>query len=68
MARQQQGHGDEGGSSGSSRRFTPKEVQVLQQLAVLMKACWAADPGDRPSFKDIVPQLDAMEEELRDPA
>jgi hypothetical protein len=65
LQRQQEGHGDEGGSSGSSRRFTRKELKVLQQLAGLMKACWAADPGDRPSFKDIVPQLDAMEEELR---
>jgi hypothetical protein len=40
------------------------ELQVLQQLVRLMKACWAADPGDRPSFKDIVSQLNAMEEEL----
>jgi hypothetical protein len=65
LQRQQEGHGDKGGGSGSSTRFTPKELQVLQQLAGLMKACWAAEPGDRPSFKDIVPQLDAMEEELR---
>jgi hypothetical protein len=64
--RKQQGHGDEGGSGGSSTRFTSKELKVLQQLAVLMKKCWAANPGVQPSFKDmIVPQLDAMEEDLR---
>jgi len=27
-------------------------------IASLMRACWAADPGDRPTFSEIIARLD----------
>ena len=39
-------------------------VSIVWQsdYAQLMTACWAADPATRPTFKEIVRQLDAIQE------
>jgi hypothetical protein len=47
--------------------FTPKLEKVISKVFVqrtptmlteIIKRCWAADPRERPSFKDIVAQLE----------
>ena len=42
--------------------FQPKQLDltILPKQIQVMKSCWDIEPGDRPSFRDIVNQLDGM--------
>ena len=42
--------------------FQPKQLDltILPKKIQVMKSCWDIEPGDRPSFRDIVNQLDGM--------
>lgn len=51
---------------GTRPSFPPrrKPSPTVQQLRSLCTKCWDADPGKRPSFEEVVAELEAMLEAL----
>jgi len=45
-------------------RRAPIPLYVLPKLADLIAVCWANEPSKRPSFDDIIPTLEQIENSL----
>lgn len=46
-------------------RLEPPE-HTPPRLAALLRKCWETNPADRPTFKDVIQELDEIENEVKE--